>query len=278
MHYTIDILEEMKRVLGKPEHKLCFEQLRGFAYASVAKMEVVVNGRRLVRYMYRKVFTDAKRIDQEKRIGDVLNKYRKFIPNILYTFERKGMELYTEYIDGPTLQEVAETAPFEELLAYLQQIFLVLDYLHAQVGFNHNDLHSSNVVLNPLKNPAIFHIGLTQVSVPIICVLFDFERSLTNCKEPINYDLVTMLVTVLGRRFPDRCNEIMTFFGFPKWVFKDDYESIWDLNRDYKSSSGRTRETLKKYPQPEMGAFLDYCRDYYGVDIRARDTRHGLVG
>lgn len=120
-------------------------------------------------------------------IGMAMNKLRYKVPNFVYTFGiltsiDKQIFVVTEAIKGETLDKLIEKLTFVEIINIFMQILFALEVAQRTNGFCHNDLHTENIILRPIKTPYNYTIVLdnniyTLTAVKYIPVIIDYGLS-----------------------------------------------------------------------------------------------------
>ena len=119
-----------------------------------------------------------------------VNALLRYIPNFsfIYGFDLSNGILYTEFVDGPTVQEwiSRDTTSVSAYLFLLEQICLALHMAQVECGFIHNDLTPWNIIVKELGTKDkkivrsfnyICYDTIYEVKTSVIPIFIDYGRS-----------------------------------------------------------------------------------------------------
>lgn len=71
-----------------------------------------------------------------------------------------------EYVPGISFRDYLITASEQQVKEVLKKIFSALYYAYSKIGFLHNDLHTSNIIIKPDGTPVIIDYGNSRFNFP----------------------------------------------------------------------------------------------------------------
>lgn len=253
---------------------------------------------------------------KEYILGKALNKLRQITPSFMYTFSLFGCGLskktnrictipkslpllILEKVNGISMQDfiMESSTTFEVWLKVYVQILLNLEIAQKLYHFNHNDLHTENIMIRKHKQPITYSFNSEtktyKVTTDTFPVLIDFGYSgmdindervegadigqafppeFTTC-----YDMY-LHITRCGldffmkhRKYHSDLQNIGSLYTF----FKDDPYDIYNdasqivNNNDWFEKINYSKKMLRKTP----GEFLDWIMDNYSNIIQDTITK-----
>lgn len=112
----------------------------------------------------------------------VVNSFRAYLPNFVYTFHRANNDLIVEQISGVTFEKwLMENFTMSGYLQILYQISMILAFAQNLSGFVHGDLYPWNIIIQQLPMAITMRYplgdGMVELTTDLIPILIDFERS-----------------------------------------------------------------------------------------------------
>ena len=113
-----------------------------------------------------------------------MNLLSQTIPHFVYTFHHDNGCIYTDYIQGKTLEDVLNdpSTTVKDILYILQIVCLAIQHAQQQCGFMHMDLYPWNIIIRTLDTPTtiVYNMGggvAMQVVTTCVPVFIDYGRS-----------------------------------------------------------------------------------------------------
>lgn len=137
-----------------------------------------------------------------------INQLVQFVPNFMYTFSHNDNKLYTEFIDGMTLQDYIASSEFHiyDFFLILVQVFLAINAAQQWYLFVHYDLFPWNIILKKVPKTEVHYYTHDETFITlkttIIPIIIDFGKSsvvyngVQYCTR--NYFKSSMIVDVLS--------------------------------------------------------------------------------
>ena len=122
----------------------------------------------------------------ECAIGLLVNDLKKYVPNFVYTYGcytyKDNPCLAQEYIDGKVLNKVIENLDPQKIYSIYVQLANALNVAYEKLRYNHNDLHSQNIIIKELDYyvdiPIYFQNGTIKYHrTNVIAYIFDYGFS-----------------------------------------------------------------------------------------------------
>jgi len=200
--------------------------------------------------------------------GLKINHIRNEIPNFLYTYSLTRVKkchfptgkykfprdvLFTEYVNEKLLYHYVKNTIFITLLAWFQQLAVVLDYSYKKIGFQHGDCHIANIVIKNCQTPVSIKYDNIIIHVDVICILYDFGKTkfIDHTIDLTTKESTSKPVNGIIDDLKTACNSIF------KWRFREEMLII--------------EEYLKQWVDIEE--FLSWCDRTWNLDIRVGDNK-----
>lgn len=180
-------------------------------------------------------------IIHEYHVGEILNRFRKFIPYFVYTFAYFDTNppvagyppctlnskltttcLCVERISG----ETSKFKNFTEAICVFFQVMVALEIARKNFGFTHYNLHSGNVLCVHHKHPIQITIDNLSVITHIIPVIIDFGRSYTDItgghvlqkkrvekRENWFHDTYSYIYSAIAPHYRRQAEKLCNFYG-----------------------------------------------------------------
>lgn len=88
-----------------------------------------------------------------------------------------GDYLVMEPVDGNNLSSILDELKVEEFMSIMYQVAWGFKLAYDSCGFNHNDLHSGNVLVRRYETPVTVKVGSNYITTTCLPVVIDFGRA-----------------------------------------------------------------------------------------------------
>lgn len=156
-----------------------------------------------------KFFDQLDSAKHEYHVGMIINQLRKIIPHFMFTYDyitcptnegfchQKGVDstlLLLEFVNGVKLEEIIkEEKPKDEVIySILCQVIISLIIANDEIGFNHGDLYSKNIIVKQLNELVEINYILYGKQYRLItdrlATIIDYGHSVLNPKVADRFD------------------------------------------------------------------------------------------
>lgn len=128
-------------------------------------------------------YVHSSQLHHTYKIGMLLNTLSSHTPNFKYTFGMNNSCVYTEFINGITLDDfIQKHFDFTLYCNFLLQICLSINIAQQHFGFIHNNLTSSNIIIHTLKQPTtiqykVDYKTIITLTTKHLVLITNFDRS-----------------------------------------------------------------------------------------------------